>query len=325
MVKLMRYRNTALAAVGLGLILTLLVMSMYNAESFPGFHGGGSCDLCHNDPQFVLPVDEGVDPDQWPDAEWLEEHTQYSTNYIPLGGNYGANHVFMKVQTLKNSTHVFIITQMEDVTLNTTGSTDKLAIIFNIDVTNFSVGDFMDGSSLSSGEMAFSNGMADMWFWDAGVLGPNGSDSGIGDYYIDTNHYNEDTDQDLTIGAQYGDLGAHSDNGYFVTFIRELTTDDANDVQFKEGEMIEFAVAYWNGSGYASHISSFDKSLVVGDELGVTEVVTETETEAITETTTEKETVTTTSVQSSTSAFTLVIAISALLIAIPVVARYRRK
>jgi hypothetical protein len=174
------------------------------------------------------------------------------------------------------------------------------------------------------GHMKTSNGKADMWFWEANSVGVNQTGTPK-DMYVTTTGMAEDTDltagaaNEIKVGAQYGITRASTPDvmGWYIYFVRPLTTaDTANDVQFTPGKMYEYAIAVWNGTNLADHFTSFDKTLIVGNALIPETVVS---------TVTVSQNVTVTAgISSTTSAFEVIIVVTAL-IAVPVLYRLRKK
>ena len=74
---------------------------------------------------------------------------------------------------------MFVAARVDDSTMNVA---DKFAILWNIDVENFSVGMFLNqyGNNLNTtGKMKVDNGHMDMWYWDASVVAPNGTGQSV--------------------------------------------------------------------------------------------------------------------------------------------------
>ncbi|MFW9916617.1 MAG: hypothetical protein ACFFGZ_13500 [Candidatus Thorarchaeota archaeon] len=279
-----------------------------------------SCTQCHNSPAYVRSINDTESPSigAWPEdtghtseitGRWTQnlgvwaDYRNYSRNYIPImpssnqippvypqDPDYNAtpdpynNWIhYVQLQFLKNSSHIIVRARITDSTLNATGNPDMFSIIWNIDADGVTT-DFIN----NNGQMISSTGKLDMWLWDAATVAPNSTGTAT-DMYIDETHYHDDDSQDVTSGALYGKNFENPKGikhyGYWIYFARELTTDDPDDVQFKEGSMVEYAIAYWNASRGNDHYSSWDWNLVIGDSLGDSDyehVVTVTKTESST-------------------------------------------
>jgi hypothetical protein len=311
------------------LLSGFIAMNMYSSTSFPGFHSDAPCNLCHNDPVYALDVEGEINTHVMDDAIW-SEHAQWSTNYVPLINTNNrtedeefTNWKWFTMQFLKNSTHIVFKARIPDTTMT---NTDKFAIIWNIDVSNFTVGEFLahysDGAT--TGQMKFTNGHADMWWWSQSTV-PANTTAKMGDYYIDTSHYNNDGtgNQDVYLYPYYGGIGGYGNpKGYIIYFVRALTTSDTNDVQFEDGDGIQYALAHWDDSGYINHYSSFDKMMIVGDTIGVVNVVTMPVT---VEKTVEKTVEVSGEPSGTTSSFTVITLVAGLLFAIPVMTFLRKR
>jgi hypothetical protein len=314
----------------------VMALNMYSSTSFPGFHSDAPCNFCHNDPVYAREVTGEISVDPTDAAMW-DDNQQWSLNEVPMvNTNNRSEFEFFAMQWLTNSTHVAFRARIPDDTMN---SNDKFAIIWNIDVSNFTVGEFLThyAEEGTSGSMSFSNGHADMWFWKASTIGANSSGATM-DYYIDTSHYMADSTTNGMTYTYYGGMGGFGNpSGWILTFVRELTTGDANDVQFETGSVIQYALAHWNDGSYVNHMSSFDKSLVVGDQIygagdtvtAVSTVVqTETETKSVNVTQTLKQTETETVTgepSGTTSSFTLLTLVAGLAIAIPLMSYLKKR
>ncbi|MFX1512835.1 MAG: hypothetical protein ACFFCQ_09635 [Promethearchaeota archaeon] len=268
-----------------------------------------ACSSCHNDPAFAPVVNDSSSPDisAWPEdsgqihpvtGRWSQNFgiwsdlRNYSRNYVYMMPSdntdrptvpalaFEANSIhYVQMQFMFNSTHLITRVRIKDLTMNTTGITDKFAIIWNIDAESA-----IDNFIYHNGQMKTESGKLDMWFWDASTVLPN-STGKAKDMYIDEVHYHDDTTQDVDVGAHWGKVFENPMHekyfGYWIYFARELTTEDPNDAQFVEGVPITYSIAYWNGSVGNDHLSSWEHTLILGDTLGYvythTETVTETE------------------------------------------------
>jgi hypothetical protein len=304
-----------------GIISAIFIMSaflafnMYSSTSFPGFSSSSPCNVCHNDPTHVNDVTGEIKISISEDSMW-STNGQFATNYVPIISVYNRSEgidgvEFVKIRFLKNSTHIVVQARISDATVD---ANDKFAIIWNINVENFTIGEFLTSYSegATSGNMAFSNGHADMWFWKESVVNANATGKAL-DYYIDTSHYNNDGTgkQDVTVTPYY--VGGR----YYIYFVRALTTTDVNDVQFEDGMAIPYALGHWDNSNYiVDHFSSFDKMVIVGDVIGVTQYIPTTIFEP---TTVQGEP------SGTTSSFTLITLVAGLIIAIPVMSFVRKR
>ena len=335
----MRHLKLTISLFGALFILGLLGLNMYSSTSLPGFGGDAGCYTCHNDPVYVSDIGTNNLPQWnattgWPNTNGFNAVQEFSTNYVPLVyvpdpvlpafDEPNPNLEFVKLQFAMNDSHISILVRLAfDDTIDTT---DKFAIVFNIDSTNFSIGQFMD-----NGLMKLDNGHADIWIWDGNVVAPNGTGMAT-DQNIDTTYHQADTNaSDVHVAVSHGVVGFGGTMGYYVQFTRaRITQDTLQDVQFGDGAFIAYGIAWWNATTGMSHHSSFDKALVVGPTIEQTvqnnpymtvtqqHTVTETETETIID----EDTITLTT--GSASAFTAVMAI-ATIIAIPVIFRLKRK
>jgi hypothetical protein len=327
---------------------SFLAVNLYTSTSFPGFAGNKDCNYCHNQPAFAKTVDASISLSDWNAYKTFDANSLWARNEVPViktnnrttiqnvAGNMTetGNLEFIAVTFLTNSTHMMFMASITDPTIGSTSSkttSDKFAIIFNIDVVNFTVGDFLgaynstaDEADALSGQMGFPNGHADMWYADTAVGGIN-TTSKLGDYNIASNYASDGTDkQDVSYAMQYGSVAHDGSLGYRVYFVRALTTSDTNDVQFTEGMGIHYAIARWDNSRWTYHYSSFDQMVVVGNELAgkmtVTEQNTVTNTNEVTVTVTG-----TTTPSGTTSSFTVIFVLAGLVVAIPVIANMRKR
>jgi hypothetical protein len=320
---------------GIFALASFVALNMYTSTSFPGFGGSEACNNCHNQPALVRQVDMSFAMNDFASANDLfNEYGQFATNEVPViptNNRSDANLEFIKVVFLKNSTDVMVQAQVPDRTVTSKGTSastsDKFGFIFNIDVVNFTVGDFISyyNSSSSapldevlSGQMMFNNGHADFWYVDIGALGYNATGM-ASDKYIGGAILPDDT-QDVHVSVWYGDLG-HGSVGYRIYMVRPLNTGDANDAQFDvDGTAIHYAIAAWNNEKNEYHLSSFDQMIIVGNEFNV--MKTSVETSVVTETKTETGTG---SASGTTSSFTAVFVLAGLFVSIPIIARMRSR
>jgi hypothetical protein len=327
---------------------SFLAVNLYTSTSFPGFGGNATCNNCHNQPAFAKTVDASISLSDWNAYKTFDSNRLLARNEVPViqtnnrttiqnvAGNMTetGNLEFIAVTFLTNATHMMIMAQFTDPTLGSTSSkttSDKFAIIFNIDVVNFTVGQFLgsynstaDEADALSGQMGFTNGHADLWYADTAIGGVN-TTSNLGDYNIASNYASDGTDkQDVSYAMQYGKVAFDGSKGYRVYFVRALTTSDTNDVQFTNGKAIKYAIAQWDNSRWTYHYSSFDQMVVVGNELAGEMTVTNTAT--VTNNNNVTVTVTgTTTPSGTTSSFTVIFVLAGLVVAIPVIANMRRR
>ena len=241
--------------------------------------------------------------------------------------------------------------QLDDptVTIKSQGSavSDKFGIIFNIDVRNFSVGDFLtlynnngNLNTVLTGQMAFPIGHADLWYVDIANIGYNATGKAQ-DEFISTGIASDGSSyQDVYVSVWYGNIG-HS-MAYRIFFVRNLTTQDANDAQFNQnGFGIYYAISSWDDSSTYYHLSSFDQMVILGDSIAggqnstVTQYVIDNQTQTITQVSSQIITQTTTqtinqgtnsfsqSIINTSSSFTLFFVLIGLILAIPFISRKR--
>ena len=329
---------------GIFALASFLAMNLYTSTSYPGY-GQEACNNCHNQPILAKNVDVSFALGDWAASEAaFANNGLYATDEVPIIQTNNAtseqNIEFVRTQFMKNSTDFMAMFEIPDAThTNATSATsDKFAVLFNIDEANFTIGDFFSyynrsDSSLDtrlSGQMGFKNdGEADMWYVDTATTGFNTTGKAQ-DEYISTN-YNSDgaSHQDVYYALWYGVLAVHGsvEWGYRIWFVRSLTTNDPNDVQFnQDGNGIYYAIAAWDHSEYEYHHSSFDQMLIVGDHINVSVSTTlATTTATKTETKQNTVTVTNTSTSGTTSSFTAVFVLAALAVSIPLISRMRHK
>jgi hypothetical protein len=333
---------------GIFALASFVALNMYTSTSFPGFGGNEACNNCHNQPALVKQVDMSFGMSDFATANSLfSQYGQFAADEVPIiptNNRSDANLEFSFVTFLKNTTHVMIRAQVPDstVTAKSSGSStsDKFGFIFNIDVVNFTVGDFItyynstetNLDDVLSGQMMFTNGHADFWYVDVNTLGYNATGMAV-DKSISSGILT-DAAQDVHVGIWYGDLG-HGSVGYRYYFVRALNTGDSNDAQFNvDGTAIHYAIAAWNDESAVYHLSSFDQMVIVGNEFNVIHAVTDTVTNTATTTETETETATETatttvsgsaSASGTTSSFTAVFVLAGLFVSIPIIAKMRNR
>ncbi|OLS26824.1 MAG: hypothetical protein HeimC3_07160 [Candidatus Heimdallarchaeota archaeon LC_3] len=329
----MKHFKLTLTIFGALFIVGLLGLNMYSSTSLPGFSGGKGCYACHNNPVYVYDYGTNNLPTwnataEWPDTSAFGANGNFATNYVPVipatdGSDIHTQLGFVKLIFASNDSHISLLVRIDfDPFINTS---DKFAIVFNIDSTNFSIGQFKDGG------MKMQNGNADMWLWKGTDVVPNGTGM-ADDRYVDTTaDSDDDISSDVHVAVSYGGVGYGGTMGYYLQFTRaRVTTDTAQDVQFGDGAHIPYGIAYWNGTSSINHHSSFDRSLVMGPSieqivtLNPYVTVTQTQEHTVTETQTILDEDTVTITTGNASAFTAILVI-ATIIAIPVIFKMRRK
>lgn len=325
--------------VGIFLLSTFLALNLYSSTSYIGYGQNETCNNCHNQPAFVKPVDSISFPmnnfSQAENAFMANGNNKWATDEVPVvqTNNRSATE-FIQMTFLKNTTDVLVRAQVPDPTYTVKGTgsahSDKFGIIFNIDVANFSVGDFLINynstanvslDNVLTGQMQFPNGTADLWYVDVNNIGVN--QTGMAqDEFISTGIASDGAShQDVHVGIWYGDLG-HGSIGYRFYFVRKLNTNDPNDARFDvDGMGINYAIASWNDNSTYYHHSSFDQMVIVGNKIGVTTIGTTTITNNFNYTTTFTEQA---SIGSSLTAFSVVIILAIVAIAVPVVTFFIR-
>ncbi len=322
--------------VGIFLLSTFMAINLYNSASFPGYGGDKECNYCHNQPAFVKNVDASFALGNHSQAtQVFNQYGQWATDEVPTiqtNNRSDANLEFIKLVFIKNSTDIMVMAQVPDSTFNNTSSatSDKFGIIFNIDVANFSVGQFIthydssatDLNNVLTGQMAFTNGHADFWYVDMAKIAVNTSTM-ADDKAISTGILGDGaTHQDVHVAAYYGAFGHGGSMEYDYIFVRHLTTDDPNDAQFNvDGVGIHYAIAAWQASSATFHHSSFDQMVIIGDKVGAVINTVDTTTVNNNFTTTYSEPA---SISSTVGVFTIVIVLAAIAIAIPVIAIFLR-
>lgn len=333
--------------IGTIFLTTFLTMNLYNSISFPGYGGNITCNNCHNQPALVKNVDISFQLGDWVTTENIfAKYQTYSRNVIPTiqTNNRSSSVEFVNMVFLRNSSHIMVSAEIPDPTytaqFTSSVTSDKFGIIFNIDVVNFTIGQFLTNynstetnlDQVLSGQMAFSSGgHADFWYVDVGKIGSN-STGMASDKFISTGILT-DTRQDIHLGVWYGDLG-HSSKGYRIYFVRPVNTQDNYDAQFDQnGKGIYYAIATWDAKSAEYHQSSFDQMVVVGDQMIFNQTATQTVTTVVyqnqgqTVTETKTSTVTNNTIKTlntTASAFTILFVMIGLFLSIPLLARRKR-
>lgn len=319
---------------GVFALASFMALNLYTSTSFPGYGENEECNYCHNQPALMKSVQASFAMNDFAGANAVfSQYGQWSTDEVPIiptNNRSDANLEFASVTFLKNSTDIMVKAQVPDTTVTAKGTasatSDKFGFIFNIDVVNFTVGQFLTNynstatnlNNVLTGQMAFSTGgHADFWYVDVGTLGFNATGKAV-DKSISTGILT-DTQQDVSVGIWYGNLG-HGSVGYRYFFVRALNTGDKNDAQFNvNGKAIHYAIASWDGNAGAYHHSSFDQMIIVGNQFSVVSTQTQMQTTTVTTTETSSKTNTT------TSAFTTVFVLLGLAVSVPLIAHYRKR
>lgn len=337
----------AVIIVSIFLMSTFLAINLYNSTSFPGYGGNKECNYCHNQPAFVKDMNNtSFTMGNFKEANQVfsENNGQWATDEVPTiqtNNRSTANLEFVRMTFIKNQTDIMVMAQVPDKTLNNTASatSDKFGIIFNIDVVNFSVGQFLDSYNASSsnlnqvlaGQMGFSNGQADLWYVDMANF-KNGS-SGLASNEFISNGIGIDSQQDQVVHVMVF-FGAYSQYGYGYEyiFVRKLNTGVSTDAQFNvDGTGIHYAIAHWDATSKEYHMSSFDQMIIVGNNNidgsnGVVNGVVNTiDTVSVTGsnfTSTYSEAA---SITSTASTFAIVVVLALIAIAIPIITWLRPK
>jgi hypothetical protein len=332
---------------GIFAMASFVALNMYTSTSLPGF-GNESCNNCHNQPALVKDVGASFAMNNYTAASNAFKNTTWSADEVPTVQTNNRSVIeFNFVAFQKNTTHVMIMAQVSDETVTTKGQgsahSDKFGLIFNIDVANFTVGQFFtsytNGQSLDttlSGDMMFPEGHADFWYVDVNDIGTNATGMAK-DEAISTGILSDGgTHQDVSVSVWYISVthGSNTVHEYVYFFVRALNTGDSNDAQFDvDGTAIHYAIAGWNDNSTYYHLSSFDQMIIVGTTFDVvnhtttmTNTVKTTETKTVKETTTAVTTVTGTGTASgTTSSFTVIFVLAGLFVSIPIIARMRSR
>lgn len=315
---------------GIFMMSSFLAINLYTGTSFPGYGSNETCNNCHNQPAFAKSVDTNFVLGDWANSQKVfDDNALWSTDYVPVINvtNRGQGQEFVRTQFLTNSTDFMMMMEIDDNTptgtANTSATADKFAVIFNINSVNFTVGDFLTSyvsTGVINGQMGLKDGEADLWWIDTSVTGVNTTGTAM-DYYITSNYVTDGAaHQDVKFALWYGILAVHQAPvwGYRLWFVRSLTDNDPNDVQFSAGNSVRYAIATWNDTTAEFHESSFDQMLIVGDQMAGKMTVTT----SVTATATETKTITG---SSTASAFTAVFVLAGLAASVPLISYYRRR
>ena len=329
---------------GIFALASFVALNLYTSTSYIGYGTNAPCNECHNQPALVQDVNGNFAMSNFTQAEKVFNNGEiaYGTDEVPtVQTNNRSVTQFDTITFLRNSTDVMVRAQVADKTYTVKGSgsstSDKFGIIFNIDVVNFTVGDFLTSynstetnlNNVLVGQMAFTSGHADFWYVDVNTIGTNATGMAQNGYIAGGVNFETAAQyQTIYVSVWYGNLG-HGSIGYRYYFVRALNTGDSNDAQFNvDGTAIHYAIASWNASQTDFHLSSFDKMIIVGNSFNVIKTVTSTATTTQTETTTQVSTTTVTGQGSSSNtspSYTLIFVLAGLLISIPFISRMRNR
>ena len=325
--------------VGIFLLSTFLALNIYNSTSYPGFGNNEACNNCHNQPAFIKNTTLSFAMNNFTQAQKVFSNGQFATDEVPViqtNNRSSSNIEFIQMTFLKNSSDIMVMAQVPDSTPTPLGTnsavSDKFGIIFNIDVENFTVGDFLTSYNSTQtnldlvlkGQMAFTNGHADLWYADVGKIGLNATGLAQNDFISTGVASDGGAYQNLHVSVWYGNLG-HGSVGYRYYFVRALADADTNDAQFlTDGVGINYAIASWDNSSTFYHHSSFDQMVIVGQQVGGP-IVSKTGIFITNNVTMPAITVTeAASISSSVEAFTVVIILAVVAIAVPIVVYFIR-
>lgn len=328
---------------GIFALVSFVGLNLYTSTSYIGYGNNEACNNCHNQPALVKTVNGNFGMTNWAQAEKVFSNGQWATDEVPtVQTNNRSNTQFDQITFLKNTTDIMVRAQVASPSYTTKGSgtatSDKFAMLFDINSPNITVGDFLTyynsttGVSLDNvltGNMAFTNGAkADLWYVVVSDIGVNATGKAQ-DMAITTGVLSDGSaHQDVYVSIWYGDLG-HGSIGYRYYFVRPLDTGDSNDAQFNvDGTAIHYAIADWQGDSTYYHMASFDQTIIVGDSLNVIQTSTVVSTSVSTTTEVQNNTVTVTqpgSGSSTAASFTTLFVLAGLVVAIPVISTLRRK
>lgn len=264
----------------------------FNTTSFPGFHGGSQCGICHNEPAVAWNpayASESIVVDgNTTEAVWAEADD--NNMYIPIasGFGFGGSYTdvngtdievpyFVKFQVSQNSSHIFFNARLEDVDGvqgddSRYADADAFALIFNINMDEFALPRAWEPMASA----VATDGSQDVVFWQPTTAATGVSDAlwnATSDEYdsaiavpsavYDGAYGATEGSQDWSAGAIHGYIADHYETHYSVEMSRPLVTGDAGDVQFQYDGYYEFALAYWNDTKGAGHWVSFEHTLWV--------------------------------------------------------------
>jgi hypothetical protein len=326
---------------GIFALASFMALNLYTSTSFPGYGGSKECNYCHNQPALVkdAPDDGNFALGNMTQASQVfsEDNVQWARDEVPVvqtNNNSAGTVEFISMEFMRNSTDIMVHASVPDATFNNTSkaSSDKFGIIFNIDVVNFTVGQFItsynfgtkDLDQTLSGQMAFTNGHADFWYVDMADVTVN-STGMAKDEAISTGILSDGVShQDVHMSVFYGGYGHANSLEYDFFFVRALNTNDPNDAQFNvAGTQIHYAVAAWNNSASYYHHSSFDQMVIVGNQFNMVKTTTSVQTSTVTETKTT--TASTSKTSGTTSSFTAVFVLAGLVVSIPLISHMRKR
>jgi hypothetical protein len=319
---------------GIFAMASFMALNLYTSTSFPGFASDKECNYCHNQPALVKNVDASFALNDHAAASAAFSNSQWAMDEVPIiqtNNRSDANLEFSSITFLKNSTDIMVRLSVGDNTFNNTSSatSDKFGLIFNIDVVNFTVGQFLtsydkdttDLNAVLSGQMAFTNGHADFWYVDMAKT-PVNTSTMAQDEAISTGIIGDGaSNQNVHVAVFYGAYGHGNSMEYDIFFVRSLSTSDSNDAQFNvDGTAIHYAIAVWQASAATFHHSSFDQMIIVGNEFNVIHTETSVQTTEVTKTVTG-----TSSTSGTTSSFTAIFVLAGLAVSIPLISHMRKR
>jgi DMSO reductase family type II enzyme heme b subunit len=265
-------RKGLLAVLIVALLAAVSLYSLSLSSSYPGYGGNADCASCHNEPATAYDTtleSETINLDgNSSDAIW--SNTKNRRMEIPVGDMYGASEEFIQVTFAQNTTHLFVLADWEDPTINGTDTgmyddADGIAFCWNISAADFSAAYFSGMKTPDAGEKV------DTWSWKPAasetgtqIAGGGKTVSGtVTDLSYNTSGWSTDPSQSVLVAATHGNLSEHHEENYRVEFVRPLVTDDPDDVQFDKSGYYEFAIGIYNGSSGASHMVSFEHKVWV--------------------------------------------------------------
>ncbi len=257
-----------------------------SVTGFYGFGGGANgqpCNTCHNEPgashfngtypSGILLLD-GIDKE----AFWTSTYGRRME--IPVGNKFGATEQFIKMVFAQNTTHLFILMDWEDATINGTDSatgvpSDGFSICFGVNTVDFRADYFSGMASPKPGEYV------DTIIWkpianETGLqtLGPNQNktvDGTLYDKYLSNAGWGNDATNEWAIAIRHGNFSTRAPGNYHIELVRPLVTAETNyDVQFSHSAQYQFAIAILNASSGINHYMSYEHALYVYNPSGDT-------------------------------------------------------
>ncbi|MHA2168442.1 MAG: hypothetical protein ACXAB7_00890 [Candidatus Kariarchaeaceae archaeon] len=183
--------------LGIIAILALGAQLSYNVNSFPGFHGGSQCGICHNEPMTAWDVANAnvmIDVDGI-DTEAIWGDNDDTNMYIPLGGPFGFKDsytdvngtnievpYFARLKVSQNSTHIFFYVRLHDNSVEggdiQAALSDKFAMLFNIDQEEFTLPAAYPWGWANMGSTVADQGSQDLVVWSPDAAA-DGAESGL--------------------------------------------------------------------------------------------------------------------------------------------------